>query len=310
MRRFGLRKVLAAVDVAAEVGASTFVMWGGREGSEYDGSKDLFSAFERYKEGLDTVAGYIKDKGYDLRIALEPKPNEPRGDIFLPTAGHALALIAELEHGDIVGLNPETGHEQMANLNYTHQLAQALWAGKLFHIDLNGQRGSLGRGRHDAGAVGALVRAARRAGRAVLGRGPRRPLRVPRRRRGAQRGAAARPHEAGRPAHPGGRRPRRCRSGPTGAPRPLLPGRARLRVPGGLRRADRRLGVVPAHLGPARGIVRRAVHGQRHLGALDSVLPPPLRVGGGLVRAARDLRGEDRSSATTWPGTACSTTTS
>ena len=80
-------------------------------------------------------------KGYDLRIALEPKPNEPRGDIFLPTVGHALALIAELEHGDIVGVNPETGHEQMANLNYTHQLAQALWAGKLFHIDLNGQRG-------------------------------------------------------------------------------------------------------------------------------------------------------------------------
>ena len=141
VRRFGLRKVLRAVDIAAEVGASTFVMWGGREGAEYDGSKDLHSAFERYKEGLDTVAGYIKDKGYDLRVALEPKPNEPRGDIFLPTVGHALALIAELEHGDIVGLNPETGHEQMANLNYTHQLAQALWSGKLFHIDLNGQRG-------------------------------------------------------------------------------------------------------------------------------------------------------------------------
>ncbi|MFL6078433.1 MAG: TIM barrel protein, partial [Ornithinibacter sp.] len=120
VRRFGLRKVLRAVDLAAELGASTFVMWGGREGSEYDGSKDVYAAFERYKEGLDTVAGYIKSQGYDLKIALEPKPNEPRGDIFLPTAGHALALIAELEHGDIVGLNPETGHEQMANLNYTH----------------------------------------------------------------------------------------------------------------------------------------------------------------------------------------------
>ena len=141
VRRFGLRKVLRAVDLAAEVGASTFVMWGGREGSEYDGSKDVFSAMERYKEGLDTVAGHIKAQGYDLKIALEPKPNEPRGDIFLPTAGHALALIAELEHGDIVGLNPETGHEQMANLNYTHALGQALWSGKLFHIDLNGQRG-------------------------------------------------------------------------------------------------------------------------------------------------------------------------
>ncbi|MFE9323429.1 xylose isomerase [Nocardia sp. NPDC052278] len=141
IRRFGLRKILRAVDLAAQVGATTFVMWGGREGSEYDGSKDVFAAFERYKEGLDTVAGYIKSQGYDLRIALEPKPNEPRGDIFLPTVGHALALIAELEHGDIVGLNPETGHEQMANLNYTHALGQALWSGKLFHIDLNGQRG-------------------------------------------------------------------------------------------------------------------------------------------------------------------------
>src|SRR3954451_317351 len=141
IRRFGLRKVLRAVDLAAQVCASTFVMWGGREGSEYDGSKDLYSAMDRYKEGLVTIAGYIKSQGYDLRIALEPKPNEPRGDIFLPTAGHALALIAELEHGDIVGLNPETGHEQMAGLNYTHALGQALWSDKLFHIDLNGQRG-------------------------------------------------------------------------------------------------------------------------------------------------------------------------
>ena len=141
VRRFGLRKVLKAVDLAAEMGASTFVMWGGREGSEYDGSKDVYAAMERYKEGLDTIAGYIKSKGYGLRIGLEPKPNEPRGDIFLPTVGHALAFIAELEHGDIVGVNPETGHEQMANLNYTHALAQALWSDKLFHIDLNGQRG-------------------------------------------------------------------------------------------------------------------------------------------------------------------------
>ncbi|MDA8440137.1 MAG: TIM barrel protein, partial [Propionibacterium sp.] len=90
VRRFGLRKVLRNVDLAAELGASTFVMWGGREGAEYDSSKDLYAAHERYKEGLDTVAGYIKQKGYDLRIGLEPKPNEPRGDIFLPTVGHAL----------------------------------------------------------------------------------------------------------------------------------------------------------------------------------------------------------------------------
>ena len=128
---------------AAEVGAETFVMWGGREGAEYDGSKDVHAAFDRYKEGLDTVAGYIKDKGYDLRIGLEPKPNEPRGNIFLPTVGHALAFIEQLEHGDIVGINPETGHEQMATLNYTHGLAQALWSDKLFHIDLNGQHGPM-----------------------------------------------------------------------------------------------------------------------------------------------------------------------
>jgi xylose isomerase len=140
VRRFALRKVLRNVDLTAELGAQTFVMWGGREGSEYDGSKDLNSAFDRYREGVDTVAGYIKDKGYDIKIALEPKPNEPRGDILLPTVGHALGFIAQLEHGDIVGLNPETGHEQMAGLNYTHGIAQALWADKLFHIDLNGQR--------------------------------------------------------------------------------------------------------------------------------------------------------------------------
>ncbi len=141
VRRFGLRKVLKNVDLAAEMGASTFVMWGGREGAEYDSSKDLYAAHARYAEGLDTIAGYIKEQGYDLKIGLEPKPNEPRGDIFLPTIGHALALINELDNGDIVGLNPEVGHEQMANLNYTHGLALALYCGKLFHIDLNGQRG-------------------------------------------------------------------------------------------------------------------------------------------------------------------------
>jgi xylose isomerase len=141
IRRFALSKVLHNIDLAAEMGAETFVMWGGREGAEYDGSKDLAAALNRMREGVDTAAGYIKDKGYNLRIALEPKPNEPRGDIFLPTVGHGLAFIEQLEHGDIVGLNPETGHEQMAGLNFTHGIAQALWAGKLFHIDLNGQRG-------------------------------------------------------------------------------------------------------------------------------------------------------------------------
>ncbi|HEX6233411.1 MAG TPA: xylose isomerase [Jiangellaceae bacterium] len=140
IRRFALRKVLRNVDLAAELGARTFVMWGGREGAEYDGAKDLHAAHARYAEGIDTVAAHIKQQGFDLRIALEPKPNEPRGDILLPTVGHALALIAQLDNGDIVGLNPEVGHEQMAGLNYTHAIAQALWAGKLFHVDLNGQR--------------------------------------------------------------------------------------------------------------------------------------------------------------------------
>ena len=140
VRRYGLRKVIQNVDLAAEMGAETFVMWGGREGAEYDAAKDLKAAHDRYREGIDTVAGYIKSKGYGLRIAIEPKPNEPRGDILLPTVGHALAFIAKLENGDIVGVNPETGHEQMAGLNYTTGIAQALWAEKLFHIDLNGQR--------------------------------------------------------------------------------------------------------------------------------------------------------------------------
>ncbi len=141
IRRYGLRKVIRQVDLAAELGAETFVMWGGREGHEYEGSKDIKAALDRYAEGIDTVAAYIKEKGYGLRIAIEPKPNEPRGDIFLPTVGHALGLISMLEHGDIVGLNPEVGHEQMAGLNFTTGIAQALWQGKLFHIDLNGQRG-------------------------------------------------------------------------------------------------------------------------------------------------------------------------
>ncbi|HET7723450.1 MAG TPA: xylose isomerase [Propionibacteriaceae bacterium] len=141
VRRYGLRKVIRQVDLGAELGAKTFVMWGGREGAEYDGAKDHAAMLDRYREGIDTVAAYIKEKGYDLRIAIEPKPNEPRGDILLPTVGHALGFIATLEHGDIVGLNPEVGHEQMAGLNYTAGIAQALWAGKLFHLDLNGQHG-------------------------------------------------------------------------------------------------------------------------------------------------------------------------
>jgi xylose isomerase len=141
VRRFALRKVIRNLDLAAELGAKTYVFWGGREGAEVDSGKDIAAALDRYREGIDLLAAYVKEQGYGIRFAIEPKPNEPRGDILLPTLGHALAFIAELEHSDIVGVNPEVGHEQMAGLNYTAGIAQALWAGKLFHIDLNGQRG-------------------------------------------------------------------------------------------------------------------------------------------------------------------------
>ncbi|GAA1311306.1 xylose isomerase [Pseudonocardia xinjiangensis] len=141
VRRFALRKVIRNLDLAAELGAKTYVFWGGREGAEVDSGKDIAAALDRYREGIDLLAAYVKEQGYGIRFAIEPKPNEPRGDILLPTLGHALAFIAQLEHGDIVGVNPEVGHEQMAGLNYTAGIAQALWADKLFHIDLNGQRG-------------------------------------------------------------------------------------------------------------------------------------------------------------------------
>jgi xylose isomerase len=141
VRRYALRMVLRNVDLAAELGATTFVMWGGREGAEYDAAKDIRSALSRYKEAVDMMSQYVLDKGYDIRFAIEPKPNEPRGDILLPTLGHALAFISSLEHPELVGLNPEVGHEQMAGLNFASGIAQALYHDKLFHIDLNGQRG-------------------------------------------------------------------------------------------------------------------------------------------------------------------------
>ena len=141
VRRFALRKVLRNIDLAAELGAETFVMWGGREGAEYDSAKDIRAALERYRESVNLLSEYVLAKGYGLRFAIEPKPNEPRGDILLPTVGHALAFIGSLEHPELVGLNPEVGHEQMAGLNPAAGIAQALYHGKLFHIDLNGQRG-------------------------------------------------------------------------------------------------------------------------------------------------------------------------
>lgn len=141
IRRHALRKIRRNVDLAAELGAKTYVVWGGREGAESDGAKDMRAALDRYKEGLDTLASYVTEKGYDIRFALEPKPNEPRGDIMLPTIGHAIAFIGQLERPEMFGVNPEVGHEQMAGLNFVHGIAQALWQGKLFHIDLNGQHG-------------------------------------------------------------------------------------------------------------------------------------------------------------------------
>ncbi|MFT2817091.1 xylose isomerase [Leifsonia sp. A12D58] len=141
VRRFALRKVLRNLDLAAELGAKTFVMWGGREGAEYDSAKDIRAALDRYREAVNLLGDYVTDKGYDIRFAIEPKPNEPRGDILLPTLGHAIAFINTLERPELVGVNPEVGHEQMAGLNFTAGIAQALDAGKLFHIDLNGQRG-------------------------------------------------------------------------------------------------------------------------------------------------------------------------
>ena len=141
VRRFAIRKVLRNIDLAAELGAKTFVMWGGREGAEYDAAKDIRGALERYREAVNLLGEYVTDKGYDIRFAIEPKPNEPRGDILLPTLGHALAFIETLERPELVGVNPETGHEQMAGLNFTAGIAQALYQGKLFHIDLNGQKG-------------------------------------------------------------------------------------------------------------------------------------------------------------------------
>ena len=141
VRRFALRKALRQLDLGAELGAKTFVMWGGREGAEYDSAKDIQLALERYREGVNLFAQYVTDKGYDIRFAIEPKPNEPRGDILLPTLGHAIAFINTLEKPELFGINPEVGHEQMAGLNFASGIAQALYQGKLFHIDLNGQRG-------------------------------------------------------------------------------------------------------------------------------------------------------------------------
>jgi xylose isomerase len=140
IRRYAIRKVLRNIELAAELGAETFVLWGGRDGSEYDTAKDVQAALDRYREAMNLLTQFVTDRGYGIRFALEPKPNEPRGDILLPTVGNALAFISSLDQPELVGVNPEVGHEQMAGLNFVHSVSQALWHGKLFHIDLNGQR--------------------------------------------------------------------------------------------------------------------------------------------------------------------------
>lgn len=139
VRRHALRKTLDAIDLGAELGATVYVMWGGREGVECDAAKDVPAALDCYAEAVNACCAYIVERGYGMEIALEPKPNEPRGNLFLPTVGHALAFIHELEFPDMVGLNPELAHETMSGLSFHHAVAQALWSDKLFHIDLNGQ---------------------------------------------------------------------------------------------------------------------------------------------------------------------------
>jgi xylose isomerase len=139
VRRWSITKTLDAIDMGVELGASVYVMWGGREGTECDAAKDIRLALDRYKEAVDICCAYARERGYDVRFALEPKPNEPRGNILLPTVGHALAFVERLEWPDMVGLNPEFAHETMSGLSFHHAVAQTLWAGKLFHIDLNGQ---------------------------------------------------------------------------------------------------------------------------------------------------------------------------
>jgi xylose isomerase len=169
VRRAAIGKAMRSIDLGAELGAEVYVFWGGREGTEAGAAKDPRDALERYREAIDVLADYAVGQGYDLRFALEPKPNEPRGDIFLPTVGHALHFITTLQRREMVGVNPEVAHETMAGLSFVHAVGQALWAGKLFHIDLNAQR--IGRydqdfrfGAEDLKETFLLVRLLERAG--------------------------------------------------------------------------------------------------------------------------------------------------
>jgi xylose isomerase len=140
VRAFAIQKTMRAIDLGIELGAKTFVLWGGREGIEVDSSKCALQSLKRYREGVNYLTEYVLDQKYDLKFALEAKPNEPRGDLYLPTTGHMLAFIETLDHPQMVGVNPEVAHEQMSGLNFYHGIAQAIDAGKLFHIDLNDQK--------------------------------------------------------------------------------------------------------------------------------------------------------------------------
>ena len=139
VRAYALQKTMHAIDMGVNLGAKIYVFWGGREGTETDAAKDSITAIKRSREAMNFLCEYVKNQGYDLKFALEAKPNEPRGDIYNATTGNMLAFIETLDHSEMVGVNPEVAHEHMAGLNFTHHVAQAIESNKLFHIDLNDQ---------------------------------------------------------------------------------------------------------------------------------------------------------------------------
>ena len=140
VRAFALKKTMSAIDLGVELGATTYVFWGGREGTEADACRDPRTAIARTRDALDFLCGYVKDQRYDLKFALEAKPNEPRSDMYFATTGHMLHFISTLANHEMVGVNPEVAHENMAGLSFVHAVAQAMEAKKLFHIDLNAQK--------------------------------------------------------------------------------------------------------------------------------------------------------------------------
>jgi xylose isomerase len=140
VRAYAVQKTMRAMDLGVELGAKTYVFWGGREGAEVDAAKDAVEAIKRFREAIEFLCDYARDQKYDLRFALEAKPNEPRGDIYFPTTASYLGFIGTLAHPEMVGVNPEVAHEHMIGLNFYHVVAQAIEAGKLFHIDLNDQK--------------------------------------------------------------------------------------------------------------------------------------------------------------------------